>query len=199
MTAYPTPDVRNLVVGKANVYFTPEGGTYPDNRVHMGNVTDANFEPTIETLEHFSSMAGVRLRDRVEALQKTALLSLTIEEMTPGNLAIASLGTVETDSDGNVIITGLTENLVRGRIDAIMSNDIGPRYHFTFPAVAMRPAGPIGLITEEWWNGELEGDIEATGDPASFWTATLISGSAPSTETDVPTEPVPGTETEQET
>lgn len=184
MTVYTSPDVRNLVVGKANVYFTPEGKTYPADRVHMGNVTDVSFEPSIETLEHFTSMAGVRSRDRVEVLSKTALLSLTVEEMTPQNLAIAQLGRVETDTEGRTVVTGLSETLVRGRVDAIMSNDIGPRYHFTFFSVAMRPAGPIGIITEEWWNGELEGEIEAQQN-GIFWTTTLISdGSATETESE---------------
>lgn len=188
MAVYPSPDPRNYVVGKANIYFTPEGGSYPADRVHLGNVTVFEMEPTIETLEHFSSMAGVRTRDRVVTLERSAALSLTVEEWTAQNLAIAFLGEIGTDGAGNTTVSGLTVDLVRGRMDAEMSNDVGPRWNFAFPSVALRPAGPVGIISEEWAEIELEGDVEATTPPGqtvpSFWIATLVSEG-----TEAPTEP----------
>lgn len=188
MPAYQSPDVRNLVVGKANVYFKREGDT---ERRHIGNVTAFGAEPTIETLEHYSSMAGVRTRDRVVTLTRSATLTMTLEEWTPENLAIAFLGEVETDSEGNTVVLGLTQDLIRGELTAEMSNDVGPRYNFFFGAVALRPAGSVGIISEEWAEIEIEGDVEAVtppGETPRFWTATLAgSGSTESTATETST------------
>ena len=186
MPAYQSPDVRNLVVGKANVYFKREGDT---ERRHIGNVTAFGAEPTIETLEHFSSMAGVRTRDRVVTLTRSATLTMTLEEWTPENLAIAFLGEVDTDSDGNTVVLGLTQDLIRGELSAEMSNDVGPRYNFEFGSVALRPAGSVGIISEEWAEIEIEGDVEAVtpaGQTPRFWTATLVGGSS-GTESTAPT------------
>src|SRR5688572_17811530 len=84
------PNVNNYVVGKGNVYFTPEGGS----RRHLGNCPAFNVEPELEELEHFSSMEGVRTKDLTVVLSKSATITLTLEEFSQENVALALMGEI---------------------------------------------------------------------------------------------------------
>jgi hypothetical protein len=133
-------------------------------------------EPTVETLDHFSAMAGVKTKDRTVTVTRSATLAMTLEEWTPENLALAFLGEVSQDSNGHTVVSGLTQDLIRGQIEAEMSNDVGPRYYLTIPSVAIKPNSELGIISDEWASFDLEGEIEAVN--GSFWTARLIGGEA---------------------
>jgi hypothetical protein len=171
MPAYTSPDVRNLVIGKARVYFKKEGDPV---RRHIGNVPEFAPEPAVETLDHFSSQEGIRKRDRNVVIEQTMSVAFSIEEWTPDNLAIALMGSLGTDTDGNVTIGIGAVAETRGQLELEMSNDVGPRYNVVFPSVALRPAGGIGFISEEWAAVDLEGEIDIVD--GVFGTATLVGG-----------------------
>lgn len=173
MPAYASPDVRNLVIGKARIYFTLEGET---ERRHIGNVPEFAPEPAVETLDHFSSQEGIRKRDRNVVVEQTMSVSFSVEEWTPENLAIALMGEIGTDSEGNVTIGIGAVSETRGTIELEMTNSVGPRYNVIFPSVALRPAGAIGFISDEWAAVDLEGEIDIVN--GVFGTATLIGGAA---------------------
>lgn len=182
MPAYTSPDVRNLVIGKANVYFKKEGDAV---RRHIGNVPEFAPEPAVETLDHFSAMEGIAKRDRNVVTQQTMTVAFSIEEWTPDNLAIALMGELGTDTDGNVTIAIGAVSETRGQLELEMTNDVGPRYNVVYPSVALRPAGGIGFISEEWAAVDLEGEIDIVN--GRFGTATLIGGAAGTEPTDTET------------
>jgi hypothetical protein len=177
MPAYTSPDVRNLVIGKANVFFKKEGDT---ERRHIGNVPEFAPEPAVETLDHFSSMAGVKKRDRNVVIEQTMTVAFTIEEWTVENLAIALQGATGVDSEGQTTIAIGAVSDTRGELTLEMTNDVGPRYNVVFPSVALRPAGGIGFISEEWASVDLEGEIDIVD--GSFGIATLVGSGSTETE-----------------
>jgi hypothetical protein len=127
----------------------------------MGNCTAFEFEPAVEVLEHFSSMTGVRSKDYTVVLEKSGTINVTLEEMTAENMALMLLGEIVTDSDGNKAIDILSEDLIRGRLEIIGSNDVGPKWDFNYPSVAFRPNGSINSIAEDDWSAiELTGEVE---------------------------------------
>jgi hypothetical protein len=179
MSDFTAPNTGNYLVGKGNVYFTPVGGV----RRHVGNAPAFEIELGIEELEHFSSMSGVRVKDLVVIIEKSATVRMTLEEWTAENVAMALLGTAdETDTEGNVQIEILSQNLIRGLLEFEGTNDVGPRWNYRFPQVAFRPNAALSPISDEWGTIEMEGEVEAVD--GKFGTATLQNSAG----TEAPTE-----------
>lgn len=82
-----SPDNYSILKGK--LYFKKVGET---QWTDLGNAPEFTYEPTVETLEHFSSRSGVRSLDKVAVTQVGANLSLTLDELTADNLKLALLG-----------------------------------------------------------------------------------------------------------
>lgn len=180
MAELASPNVQNYAVLKGNVYFTPsiEGGT----RRHIGNCTQFDFEPAVDTLDHFSAMTGTKTKDFSVALTKSATLSLTLEEITLKNLQIAMLGGVlgsdpvtdTTEGHGEQGFEILTTSLVNGKIELIGDNDVGPKYRVTLPSVNFQPNGAVPFMGDaDWANIELKGDVLAVD--GSFGRVDLIA------------------------
>lgn len=173
-----SPNVQNYLIGKGNVYFTPQGG----ERRHMGNCPTFEVELEITELEHFSSMEGVRTKDLTVVTEKGGTVRLVLEEFTPENLAVALLGDQSVNTEGNIEIAVFSQNLIRGRLELIGSNEVGPKINWDFPSVAFRPDAAIAGISEEWGTLEVLGDIESVN--GSFGTVTVP---VENTETATPT------------
>ncbi len=167
MTAYPSPDPRNYAIFKGIAHFTPEGGV----RTDLGNVSGFSLTPEVEKLPHFSSRTGIRTKDREVVVEKVNTITMILEEMTPLTFQIALLGTPGEDTDGNQTIVVDDTDLIRGILEFDGTNEVGPKWSFNFPAVALSPSGAVELISEEWAAIEVTGDITATN--GVFYTATL--------------------------
>lgn len=172
-----SPDTGNYYVGKGAVYFTPVGGV----ERHIGNVPEFELEIEIEELEHFSSMEGTRSKDLTVAAQKSATLRILMDEWSYQNLSFALLGDTDNDSDGNITIDIMSENLIRGAIRFAGANDVGPQWNMNLPSVAFKPSAAIGLITDEWGQLEVTGTVEIVD--GSFGTMTLQDSATTETAT----------------
>lgn len=150
-----SPDISNYYIGKGNVYAKLVAGTWR----HVGNVPEFELTPEVEELEHFSSMSGVRSKDRTVTLEKSMSLRILMEEFTAQNLALALLGTVGVDGGGREIIDIFSEAQVRAEIKLIGSNDIGQKFMWHFPAVDFIPSGSVSAITDEWGQLEITGEV----------------------------------------
>lgn len=85
----PSPNVANYYVGKGVVSWQPQGGgSYQD----LGNVSKFEFTPEVKTLDHFSARLGIKVKDLAIVLEKSAKVSLTMDEFTLANLQIALMG-----------------------------------------------------------------------------------------------------------
>lgn len=185
MSNYQSPDVRNYVIGKGSAYFTRAGGV----RRHMGNATVFEVEPTVEELDHFSSMSGVRTKDKVAVIEKSAVVRVTLEEFTVENLRLALLGGEATDNtSGDLTFDILDDEMAQGKLEFIGNNAVGPKINYEFPSVAFRPASALSAISEEWGSMELEGEVQAVD--GKFGTATVVGAAETPTEepTETPTE-----------
>lgn len=169
MPDFATPDPRNYALFRGEVYFTEAGGAYPADRRHLGHVDGFEFEPTVERLDHFSKMSGTRSKDYSVALETSGQLTVVIQEMTAENMALALLGALDVDSDGNKRVSILSEPLIRGRIDFIGSGDVGPRWDYQYPQVSFSPNGSISQLSDDdWASVELLGEVEMVNGRAGY-------------------------------
>lgn len=169
-----SPNIVNYTVGKGAVFIRISGET---NFRHIGNCPVFTFTPTIEKLEHFSSLTGVKTKDRTEILSKSGTLKITFEEMTPENLRIALLSSAPTNgSGGDQNLDIFTQSSLRCEVKFVGNNSIGPRYEVYFAQVDFIPSGDIPWISEEWMQVELEGECGAVN--GSFGTASKVADGA---------------------
>lgn len=155
-----SPNTGNYFIGKGNVYFTPIiDGVYTTER-HMGNVPQFQFTPNVDTLEHFSSMQGVKTKDFEIITTLEGTLAITLEEYTPNNLAIGLLGAVDVDAEDGPEIDVFAVSEVRGKVRLEGTNDYGAKINATFYNVQFTPNGDIGFITDELGQIELEGSVQ---------------------------------------
>lgn len=157
MTALPSPSTENYTIGKGEVWFKQDGET---EYRHMGNVAEVEFTPEVERLDHFSSMAGIKTKDRSDVLERSATLRLLMDEWTPENLAIAFLGTVSNlvSPAGGKKITIFSENAIKGAVRFVGTNSVGPKYQYDWHSVQFAPSGGVNLISDEYGQLEVEGE-----------------------------------------
>lgn len=168
MPDFTSPDVRNYAIFKGNVYFKKSGDA---TRRHLGNCTGFNFEPAVDTLDHFSAMQGVRKKDFSAVVGQTATITITLEEMTLKNLQLALFGGEiaadgdTTDGGANLGFEIFAASEVSGILELEGSNDIGPKYNIRLPSVTFKPNGGIEFIgDQDWANTELQGEVLAVGE-----------------------------------
>lgn len=152
-----SPDIDNYTIGKGNVYFSDDGSTW----VHVGNVPRFEFEQSLETLDHFSSMEGVKTRDLQIITGNTATLTIDIEEITNMNLQIA-------------LMTGTSKDIgsvtsVRKWVKLTQTQDYGPTREYIFPSVDFKPSGAIGFISEGIQTITLEGSVNVSLGRFGYW------------------------------
>lgn len=161
----PSPDVLNYLVGKGTLWFQPEGTS---GFIQLGNAPTFEYETSVTKLDHFSSMEGTKLKDMSVITERTATLNITLDEFSVENMAIALGG----DTSGDEILIGAVSEF-RGAIRFIGTNETGPRWQWDFPSVSLTPNGAIGLISDEWAQIQLTGDVLLVD--GSFGTAVRLS------------------------
>jgi hypothetical protein len=160
------PDVGNLFVGKGVVMFKAAADAFYR---YVGNVPQFEFSPSLDTLDHFSSMAGVKSKDQTIVLQKGGTVRLVMEELIASNLAMFLLGTPNLTDPTAPTIDIFGQNLYSGAIKFIGTNEVGPRWTFDFNKVDFVPSGSFNPISDEWGNLEVTGNLATAG--GSFGTA----------------------------
>jgi hypothetical protein len=163
------PNVQNYHIGKGIVSFKEVGGsTFTD----LGNAPSFVYTPNVEKKEHFSSREGIMTKDFTAITQVGATIKVTLDEITPQNLAPFALGAVETDTAGNTTIGGLTKTEFTGEIKVVGTNDIGQQVDFD-ATISFVPSGDFSFITDQddFTTIELEAEVQKGAD-GSFgrWT-----------------------------
>lgn len=148
---------ENYRIGKGIVKFTPAGGAQHD----LGNCTEGTLTPEIETLEHFSSRAGVRQKDKEVTLEIGGTVGLTMEEFTAFNLSLMTLGDLDEAAVGGPEIDIFQNTQIEGRLVVTATNDVGPRWDWDLYRCSVTPTGELGVIDDEWGNMELEMSVLA--------------------------------------
>lgn len=151
-----SPSTLNYFIGKGTITFAGR---------NLGNCPEVELTPEIEKLDHFSSMSGVRSKDRSIVLEKRMTLRIVVEEITAENLALLLLGTAA--SDGSFTI--FEESEITGQVVFTGTNDVGNQITMTLPNVSFGPSGGLNLISDEWGNFELTGDVLLSDDSSPIF------------------------------
>lgn len=165
-----SPNVDNYYVGKGIVKIK-----LPTDMaaVDVGNVPEFEFTANIERLDHFSSRAGIRSKDKSIVLEKGGTLRIVLEEWTARNMQLALLGARNETNPAAVTIDILSENAIVCQVEFEGTNDVGPKWDFVFPRVEFVPSSELNLIQEDDWGQiEIEGEVLYDEDTQSFGTAT---------------------------
>ena len=174
-----SPNVENLQVGKGIVSFKKEGDAdYRD----LGNVNSIILTPEVETLEHYTSRAGIKKRDRLVTLQQKATVKMVMEEITANNLAMMVYGTVDEAAMGGPTVEIFGGQELKGALKFVGTNDLGPKITMILDNVSWTPSGDLQMISDEWNNMEVTGAVlpaESGGRVGKFGTL-QITNSTPS-------------------
>jgi hypothetical protein len=118
---------------------------YPGGFEDVGNSPRFEVEVAEETLDHFSSRTGLRLKDKTVTLETSYTLSFDLDEVSIENLARYVRGTVA----GNVVQAAVAleaEFALRFTTD----NPAGENQTWVFHRVRLTPGGTLNLIADEW-------------------------------------------------
>ena len=151
-----SPNVGNLQVGKGIVTFKKDGDV--DFR-DLGNVTSLVVTPAVETLEHFSSREGVRKKDLVITLEQGGTVTVVMEEFTAYNFSIMTLGALDEMAVGGPEVEIFASTSVTGHLRFTGTNDVGPKITLDLYNVSFTPTGDLEMISDEWNNMEVQGDV----------------------------------------
>ena len=155
MTITASPSTSNYQIGKGKVYVSLDSGaTWRD----VGNVTALEWTPNVSTLDHYSSQAGVKTKDKTVVIESGAKLKMTMDEITADNLALMALGSRVTESDGDQHVVSMTASSVRATVRFEGQNDVGAKVRF-IGVVDFTPSGSFKFISEEWNEMEVTGDM----------------------------------------
>jgi hypothetical protein len=153
-----SPSTDNYYVGKGKISFKPTGAsTFRD----LGNVTELETTPNLTTLEHFSSREGVKKKDKEVVTEKKLTVRLVMDEWTADNLAMALLGDLSVDVNGNSVVDIFSRNSFEGELKYEGTNEIGPQMDINLFKVAFKPGKSLNPISDEWGNIEIEGEALA--------------------------------------
>ncbi len=153
-----SPSTDNYYVGKGKISFKAVGAlTFRD----LGNVSSLETAPNLTTLEHFSSREGVKKKDKEVVTEKKMTLTMVMDEWTAENLAMALLGDISVDTDGNKVIDIFSRNTLEGELKYEGTNEIGPQMDITLVRVVFKPGKSLSPISDEWGNIEIEGEALA--------------------------------------
>ena len=175
-----SPNVGNLMIGKGIVSFQRNGtGDFFD----LGNCTSFVVTPEIETLEHFSSRAGIKLKDLEVPLETGGTVKIVMEEFTPHNLALMLMGTYDEGAVGGPEVGIFDATEIVGALRCVGTNDVGPKITIDLYNVSFTPDGDLEMISDEWNNMEVSASVLAATSGsnsgkfglAKFTNMTLVS------------------------
>jgi hypothetical protein len=142
-----SPDVSNLAVGKGFILFKPIDQL---SFFHVGNVPTFTFTPKVTTLDHYSSMAGSRIKDLTIITEKSGEVKMDLEELTAQNLAMLLMGDVGNDggTPPNPQVQIFSRSSFIGELKFYATNEVGPRWYVDLLSVNLTPSGDFSPIID---------------------------------------------------
>ncbi len=93
----PTPSTDNYTLGRGRLFFNPidpSTGLYTIERA-LGNAPAVAYSAGVTLLDHFSSQAGFRAKDKKAVQEAAPNITFTLDELEENNFALSLYGTVE--------------------------------------------------------------------------------------------------------
>lgn len=103
-----SPDANNYTLGRGVIYFDQFVSDAPTGRsLDLGNAPAFNIAVEVESLEHFSSRAGLRAKDKEVISQLTPTITFTLDEINEETLRLLFMADIQSDlSQSAADITG---------------------------------------------------------------------------------------------
>lgn len=161
---------KNYTLGRGRLYFDKflTGTKTKTGQRYLGNTPEINMTSDSETLDHFDSDAGIRVKDASVLLSLNRTGSFITDHINPANLALFFLG------DESVV----SQAAVTAVADSYVSVVLGQRYQIG--VTAGTPAGVRNVttftITGKTVNVDYTLDA-ATGGVVFLATGTIVAGS----------------------
>ena len=138
------PSVNNYQIPTGRVYFKKDGGSIRE----LGNCTEFKLTSDIQTKDHFRNYGGSRTKDVTTITSKGVTVSFGMEELVGENLEMWALADSTTDTDGNIVLSGLSNTQFQGVLTVVGDNDAGPRISWE-GTVKFIPSGDFFLIKND--------------------------------------------------
>ncbi len=172
-----SPNIGNYVVGRGIGYvkLIPPSLNPDLNYVDAGNITEFTFQVKPTRLDHFSSRVGVRKKDLVVVTELAATLTMTLEEFTARNLAMAVLGVQSESPPGTHNVSILQQPLIYAAFKFVSTNVVGPQWTYEFPVCLFTPSKAISLLppgSGAWGAMDFEVDVLYDDVTQTFGTCT---------------------------
>jgi len=152
------------------------GATPPVAYTDVGNCPRMEVEVTEETLAHFSSRSGTRVKDKEVTLETGYTVNFDLDEMSVANLAKFLRGTIS--GVKNHIILANQNLTAEYAIKFISDNAAGPNEKWEFWRAKLTPGGAFSLIGDEWsllsFTGEGLADV-ANHSTSEYFTVTFAT------------------------
>lgn len=159
-----------LQVGKGIAVFKPKGKT---TFIDLGNCPSIELTPNFTTLDHFSSRAGVKARDKRIILEQLMELKVVMEEWAAQNLSLMLAGAIDYSDPQSPIISIGVNPINTGEFRLYQTNAVGQKWTVILPSVDFIPSGTLAFISDEWGNMEVTGSMLADPNTGSFGTMQL--------------------------
>jgi len=170
------PSTTNYVLGKGILKFDRfDSDGLPTGLRDLGNAPNFTIQPTVETLEHFSSREGIKKKDKTVIVSAGLTVKFTLDEYDRKNLALAMMASEAAD-----VLTLLASTTLEGELEFTGANEVGPKFLVRLWKVSLKPTSEIPFITDDWGKIEFEGEVmsDLTGHPTSpYGTITEIGES----------------------
>ena len=141
----------------------------------IGNVGKFTVTPQPEIKEHYSSMTGKKLVDKIAIVSAKAEFSLEVDEWTLDNAGMALLGLQATDTVGTFIEIMGAQSVER-QLKFTGSNDFGGRVEVILPQCFFMCKDAISLIGDDWGPLTITGQILRENLTGSFGTMRFLTG-----------------------
>jgi len=109
LTGAPSTSDYNL--GRGALYFANLVSSLPSRYRHLGNSPEFNISVEVETLEHQSSLTGLKVTDKEVIISQKVSVSVTLDEINDENLAVFFSGEVATFGN-DVALAGFSEHVM---------------------------------------------------------------------------------------
>lgn len=179
---HPNTSLYTLGKGKLSIaLWSDNDGPAEGEFTDVGNCPSFEIEPQYERLDHFSSRAGTRVKDKSVITERRYAITFDLDEISAANLAKFFMGEVS-----GADVYGLTNLDAEYAVRFQSDNPAGRNFTARFWKTSLAPNGALQLITDEWMAMSFTG--EGLSDSANhvsspFYTFTFTTTSTTSSTT----------------
>lgn len=148
----------NLVLGRGKLFFAPypKGQRTGGVKGFFGNVPTVTIAQTSTQLDHYSSQAGLKVKDQSIVLQSDQVITFDTDNIDLGNMALWFGGNnndalpADAPTDIGVMALVGAQDPIYGALTFESDNPVGENKNYWWPYVNLRPNGNLALLGDTW-------------------------------------------------